>query len=286
MTQLIRKAVIPVAGRGSRFYPATLATPKEMLPIVDKPLIQYVVEELIDAGIDQIYFVINAQKKSIENHFDAFFSDELADRLPKEQRERILSAQFIYLRQPKPLGLGHAVWCAKRCFNNEPFMMVLPDEFLVSEGESFSKKMIDMYHLCQHSVIGVQEVSPEKVIHYGIVETHTESRNKVRKMIEKPNVGQSPSRLAAIGRYVLTPDVFSHLESNWYQDRGEIQLTPALHGLAVQEGLSACEYTGYRFDCGQKKGYIQANVFLSCRSEELSSSMLPWLKNELELLNV
>ena len=260
---VIKQAIIPVAGRGTRFYPATLASPKEMLPVINKPLIQYVVEELIDAGVTEIYFVINSQKKNIEEHFDAYFSRDLSAYMAPEEQLRIQRATFTYLRQPQALGLGHAIWCAKHVVNHEPFFVVLPDEFLpvMPQSSGCIHEMIKQYDGSGDSVIALQEVSANEIDRYGIADIESKS---VKKIIEKPAIGSVRSRSAVIGRYLLTAQCMDVLSNYQYNTAGgEIQLTPCLDHMAKEGSLSAVHYQGKRFDCGQTEGFLRANIFMA-----------------------
>lgn len=267
----VKKAIIPVAGKGTRFYPATIASPKEMLPIVNKPLIQYVVEELIDEGVTEIYFVINSQKKSIEEHFDAYFSRDLSAYIKISDQQHIQKATFSYLRQPQALGLGHAIWCARHVIGKEPFVVVLPDEFMpvTNKNNACIRQLINKYEQCGHSVIALQEVPKEDINRYGIA--MLKDHGLVEHLIEKPELGTINSQCAVIGRYLLTANTMRFLEENQkYTTGNEIQLTPTLDVLANRDELTGIVYNGERFDCGQTKGFVDANIHIATLMEAMS----------------
>ena len=265
---VIRTAVFPVAGRGTRFLPATKASPKEMLPVVDKPLIQYAVEEALMAGARRLVFVTGASKRAIEDHFD---SDAELEKLLESQGKSELAAQVrsvlpkyatcIYIRQPAPLGLGHAVLCAQPAVGDEPFMVHLADD-LIDAGVPCLKQMAAVYHQKGGSVLGVEEVPPTETDKYGIVETRGASTkvSRIHGIVEKPKPSVAPSNLAVVGRYVLTPRIFSHLEKIGQGAGGEIQLTDGIARLMKEQAVYAYRFEGKRFDCGSKLGYLQATV--------------------------
>jgi UTP--glucose-1-phosphate uridylyltransferase len=265
---VIRTAVFPVAGRGTRFLPATKASPKEMLPVVDKPLIQYAVEEALMAGARRLVFVTGASKRAIEDHFD---SDAELEKLLESQGKSELAAQVrsvlpkyatcIYIRQPAPLGLGHAVLCAQPAVGDEPFFVHLADD-LIDAGVPCLKQMASAYNQKGGSILGVEEVPPADTDKYGIVETRggLAKINRIHGIVEKPKPSVAPSNLAVVGRYVLTPRIFSHLEKIGQGAGGEIQLTDGIARLMKEQAVYAYRFEGKRYDCGNKLGYLQATV--------------------------
>ncbi|HYL03437.1 MAG TPA: UTP--glucose-1-phosphate uridylyltransferase GalU [Steroidobacteraceae bacterium] len=265
---LIRTAVFPVAGRGTRFLPATKASPKEMLPVVDKPLIQYAVEEALDAGARRLVFITGAAKRAIEDHFDS--DQELEHLLHAQGRSDLLKqlrsvlpsyASCIYIRQPAPLGLGHAVLCAQPAVGAEPFFVHLADDLIRSE-EGCLGQMARVYEAKRASVLAVQVVRRQDTDKYGIVAVEADKAltSRVRSIVEKPKPSAAPSNLAVVGRYVLTPAIFEHLERVRHGAGGEIQLTDGIAGLMREEAVYAYRFTGKRYDCGNKLGYLQATV--------------------------
>lgn len=263
----IRTAVFPVAGRGTRFLPATKASPKEMLPVVDKPLIQYAVEEALLAGARKLVFVTGASKRAIEDHFD---TDADLEKLLEEQGKsemasllRVLPryASCIYIRQPAPLGLGHAVLCAQPAVGDEPFFVHLADD-LIDGGVPCLKQMAGVYAQKGASVLGVEEVPHTDTDKYGIVETRgaTAKTSRIHGIVEKPKPMNAPSNLAVVGRYVLTPQIFDHLEKIGQGAGGEIQLTDGIARLMKKQAVYAYRFEGKRYDCGSKLGYLQAQV--------------------------
>lgn len=263
----IRTAVFPVAGRGTRFLPATKASPKEMLPVVDKPLIQYAVEEALMAGARKLVFVTGASKRAIEDHFD---TDADLEKLLEEQGKsemasllRVLPryASCIYIRQPAPLGLGHAVLCAQPVVGDEPFFVHLADD-LIDGGVPCLKQMAGVYAQKRASVLGVEEVPHTDTDKYGIVETRgaTAKTSRIHGIVEKPKPMNAPSNLAVVGRYVLTPQIFEHLEKIGQGAGGEIQLTDGIARLMKKQAVYAYRFEGKRYDCGSKLGYLQAQV--------------------------
>jgi UTP--glucose-1-phosphate uridylyltransferase len=265
---VIRTAVFPVAGRGTRFLPATKASPKEMLPVVDKPLIQYAVEEALLAGARRLVFVTGASKRAIEDHFD---TDAELENLLESQGKSELAAQVrsvlpkyascIYIRQPAPLGLGHAVLCAQPAVGNEPFFVHLADD-LIDAGVPCLKQMAAVYQSKGCSVLGVEEVPHNDTDKYGIVETHglPAKVSRIYGIVEKPKPAKAPSNLAVVGRYVLTPKIFAHLEKIGQGAGGEIQLTDGIARLMKEQAVYAYRFEGKRYDCGSKLGYLQATV--------------------------
>jgi UTP--glucose-1-phosphate uridylyltransferase len=264
----IRTAVFPVAGRGTRFLPATKASPKEMLPVVDKPLIQYAVEEALAAGARRLVFITGAAKRAIEDHFDS--DPELEQLLHSQGKSDLLNqirsvlpsyAACIYIRQPAPLGLGHAVLCAQPAVGAEPFFVHLADDLIKSEVPCL-QQMAAVYGEKRASVLGVELVPRRDTERYGIVEVEAphSATSRIRSIVEKPKPADAPSRLAVVGRYVLTPAIFSHLERIGRGSGGEIQLTDGIGALMGEEAVYAHRFEGKRYDCGSKLGYLQATV--------------------------
>ncbi len=282
---VIRKAVIPVAGLGTRFLPATKAQPKEMLPLVDKPVIQYIVEEAVSAGIEQIIFVTGRHKRAIEDHFDRNLELEInLEEKGKEELLRIVReisdlADFIYIRQKEPLGLGHAILTAEPAVGNEPFAVLLGDDVMVSEKPAIGQ-LIDVFERFRCSVIGVQEVPKEEVSKYGVVGGREvdEGVYKLDELVEKPSLEEAPSNLAIAGRYVLTPGVFEALRNTPPGRGGEIQLTDALRILNGREAIYGRILKVKRYDTGDKLGFLQATVDFALRREDLRNSFLEFLK--------
>ncbi len=265
---VIRTAVFPVAGRGTRFLPATKASPKEMLPVVDKPLIQYAVEEALAAGARRLVFITGASKRAIEDHFDS--DQELEHMLEAQGKSDLLNqirsvlpsyAACIYIRQPAPLGLGHAVLCALPAVGAEPFFVHLADDLIRAEVPCL-RQMAEVYEAKRASVLGVEVVPRKDTDKYGIVETEADKSptTRVRSIVEKPKPADAPSTLAVVGRYVLTPSIFEHLEKIGRGSGGEIQLTDGIAALMREEAVYAHRFTGKRYDCGSKLGYLQATV--------------------------
>jgi UTP--glucose-1-phosphate uridylyltransferase len=281
----IRKAIIPAAGLGTRFLPATKAQPKEMLPIVDKPAIQYIVEEAMAAGIEDIMIVTGRNKRAIEDHFDK--SVELEMILEGKGNFELLKlvqtvsnlADVHYIRQKEPLGLGHAVLCARKFIGNEPFAVLLGDDIIQAEPP-FLKQMIDLYEQSRSSVIAVQEVPWDEVNKYGIVSPSAETARYryIEDLIEKPERAHAPSNLAIIGRYIIQPEIFDILESCEPGRGGEIQLTDALRILNKQHPMVICPIQGKRFDVGDKLGYIEATIEMALQREDLQEELKAYLK--------
>jgi UTP--glucose-1-phosphate uridylyltransferase len=285
----IHKAVFPVAGLGTRFLPATKAQPKEMLPIVDKPLIQYAVEEAYAAGIRHMIFVTGRNKRAIEDHFDTAY--ELENELEASRKHELLALvrslqpedmDCSYVRQPRSLGLGHAVLCAQSLVGNEPFAVLLADDLMVGDdgGPSVLTQMVQMFQEFPTSLLAVQEVPLDQVNRYGIVDgDRVDDRiTKVRRMIEKPNPANAPSRMGVAGRYILTPAVFDHIRSNPRGAGGEIQLTDGIAKLMDTEGVHAYQYRGKRYDCGSKEGFLEATVELALKHAEVGPGFREYLK--------
>lgn len=280
----VKKAIIPAAGLGTRFLPATKAQPKEMLPIVDKPTIQYIIEEAVASGIEQILIITGRNKRAIEDHFDK--SVELENELEAHGKDELLNlvkdisnmVDIYYIRQKEPKGLGHAINCAKTFVGNEPFAVMLGDDVVDSEIPCL-KQLIDCYNEYKTSIIGVQEVPEEEVYKYGIVKgMYIEDRvYKVKDLVEKPKVKEAPSNIAILGRYIITPTIFDILENTIPGKGGEIQLTDALRTLITSEAMYAYNFTGRRYDVGDKLGFLQATVEYALKREELKKPFMEYL---------
>jgi UTP--glucose-1-phosphate uridylyltransferase len=284
----IRKAVFPVAGMGTRFLPATKASPKEMLPIVDKPLIQYAVEEAVAAGIDQMIFVTGRNKRSIPDHFDKAY--ELEAELEAKNKTKLLEivrgiipdhVACIYIRQAEALGLGHAVLCAEPVVGNDPFAVILADDLIDGGATPCMQQMVAEYEKTHSSILGVEEVAPDETDKYGIVklENKTKGMSKVQQIVEKPSPDKAPSNMAVVGRYILTPAIFKHLKLTKRGAGNEIQLTDAIAALMSDEDVYAYPFTGKRYDCGSKLGYLQATVEYALKHEELRHEFRSYLKS-------
>ncbi len=265
----IRKAVFPVAGLGTRFLPATKASPKEMLPVVDKPLIQYAAEEAIAAGIEQLIFVTSSAKGAIEDHFDK--NQALEDELEQRGKYDLLEVaqhivpkgvSCIYIRQAEALGLGHAVLCAKPIVGDEPFAVILADDLIDGDQQTCLGQMINIFEKQESSVLAVEEIERAESDKYGIIEPEKlyDGVSKIKSIIEKPAPDKAPSTLAVVGRYLLTPTIFKHLEKIGKGAGGEIQLTDAIARLLAEEDVLACKFKGKRYDCGSKLGYLVATI--------------------------
>ncbi len=284
--QKVRKAVIPAAGLGTRFLPATKATPKEMLPIVDKPTIQYIVEEALASGIEEILIITGRSKRAIEDHFDRSIELELnleasGKTAELEMVKEISGIRIHYTRQKEPRGLGHAILCAKQFVGNEPFAVLLGDDVVDGEVPAL-KQLIDVYDKTGASVLGVQEVPQEKVSSYGIVDSKPTEEARtftVSDMVEKPAVEEAPSRLAVLGRYVINPEVFDILEQTPPGRGNEIQLTDALKVLAKKQAMYAYNFEGRRYDVGDKQGFLEATVEMALKRPDLRDKFLAYLKN-------
>ncbi len=287
--QKVTKAVFPVAGLGTRFLPATKASPKEMLPIVDKPLIQYAVEEAMAAGITDIIFISSRTKRTVEDHFDKAY--ELETELEARGKKRVLEAvqsirpagiNFIYIRQAEALGLGHAVLCAQPVVGNEPFAVILADDLLDGDPPVM-KQMVDQYDYYQCSVLGVQQVAPEETASYGIVDAAplAERVSRVNAIVEKPKPEDAPSTLGVVGRYILTPRIFHHIRHLKPGAGGELQLTDAIAALLKEQQVLAYAYDGVRYDCGSKLGYLQATVEYALRHSEVSEDFAAYLQKRI-----
>ncbi len=282
----VKKAIIPAAGLGTRFLPATKSQPKEMLPIVDKPTIQYIVEEAVASGIEQILIITGRNKKSIEDHFDK--SVELEKELEEKNKQELLElvrgisslAEVYYIRQKEPKGLGHAIYCAKTFVGNEPFAVMLGDD-IVDSKKPCLKQLLDCYGEYKTSILGVQPVPEEDVCKYGIVTPLRIEENvyKVKGLVEKPKVADSPSNIAILGRYIITPKIFDVLEHTEPGVNGEIQLTDALKLLMRDEAIYAYSFEGRRYDVGDKLGYLEATVDFALKRPELREGFMNYLKN-------
>lgn len=280
----VRKAIIPAAGLGTRFLPATKAQPKEMLPIVDKPTIQYIIEEAVASGVEDIIIVTGRSKRSIEDHFDR--SIELELELEKGHKEEYLQmvreiadmANIHYIRQKQPRGLGHAVLVAKQFIGNEPFAVLLGDDVVVSQQPCL-KQMMDQFDRYQSSILGVQTVEKEAVSKYGIIAGNQVADRvyKVDDMVEKPKMEEAPSQVAVLGRYIITPEIFGYLETQGAGCGGEIQLTDALKRLARDQDVYAYDFKGHRYDVGSKMGFLQANIEFALRRSDLREELEEYL---------
>jgi UTP--glucose-1-phosphate uridylyltransferase len=286
MTTIITKAVFPVAGLGTRFLPATKASPKEMLPIVDKPLIQYAAEEAISAGATELIFITGRNKRSIEDHFDN--ASELEASLEASGKKEVLEAlkailpshvSCIFIRQPKALGLGHAVLCAKPVVGDALFMVILADD-LIDANPPVIQQMATVYARKQCSILGVNDVLPSETANYGIVDAFEIDKNllQLKSIVEKPQPAQAPSTLAVVGRYILTPKIFDCLAKVQPGKGGEIQLTDGIAALMQHETVLAYRFAGKRFDCGSKLGFMQANVEFALKHPEIAQDFAAYLK--------
>ena len=290
ISKFLNKAVFPVAGLGTRFLPATKAQPKEMLPVVDKPLIQYAVEEAYAAGIRHMIFVTGRNKRAIEDHFDTAY--ELENELEVAGKQELLTLvrsiqatdmDFSYVRQPRSLGLGHAVLCAEHMVGDEPFAVLLADDLMTGPpgGMSVLAQMAEQFKTLHQSILAVQEVPLDQTRRYGIVagQKSGEHLMKVSAMVEKPAPEVAPSRMAVAGRYILTPAVFKHIRSQKPGVGGELQLTDGIASLLGEEAVYAFEYSGKRYDCGSKEGFLEATVELALQHPEVGARFKNFLKN-------
>ncbi|WP_175990099.1 UTP--glucose-1-phosphate uridylyltransferase GalU [Bacillus sp. Marseille-Q1617] len=285
----VRKAIIPAAGLGTRFLPATKAMPKEMLPIVDKPTIQYIVEEAIASGIEDIIIVTGKGKRAIEDHFD--YAPELERNLAEKGKNDLLKkvqhssklANIHYIRQKEPKGLGHAVWCARNFIGDEPFAVLLGDDIVVSKVPCV-QQLINQYQETGRSIIGVQTVDYSQTNRYGIIDPlYSEgSSYQVRRFVEKPEIDSAPSNLAIMGRYLLTPEIFELLEIQEEGANGEIQLTDAIQRLNEIQNVYAYEFEGQRYDVGEKLGFIETTIEFALNNDELKIPLLKYLKKTIE----
>lgn len=281
----VRKAIIPAAGLGTRFLPATKAMPKEMLPIVDKPTIQYIVEEAVASGIEDIIIVTGKGKRAIEDHFDNYFELELNLMEKKkfdlldEVRKSSNMADIHYIRQKEPRGLGHAIWCARKFIGNEPFAVLLGDD-IVQADKPCLQQMIENYEQTGNSIIGVQPVPEEEVSRYGIINIKTQFGRlfEIESMVEKPSRELAPSNLAIMGRYVLNPQIFEYLSKFEIGAGGEIQLTDAINELNKTEKIWAYHFEGKRFDVGEKLGFIQTTIECALERKDIGPELLEYLE--------
>lgn len=283
----VTKAVIPAAGLGTRFLPATKAQPKEMLPIVDKPTIQYIVEEAIDSGIEDILIITGRSKRAIEDHFDKSY--ELENELLKAGKVSLLNetekisnmVNIHYVRQKEPKGLGHAVLCAKAFIGDSPFAVLLGDDVVYNPEKPCLKQMMEVYEQYGGSVLGVQHVPENQIQKYGIIEASPVSERlfKVKDLVEKPKAGEAPSNVAILGRYIINSSVFSVLEATSPGAGGEVQLTDAIKTLLKSEEVFAYDFIGRRYDVGSKLGFLEASVEFALRRDELKDTFLSYLKN-------
>ncbi|WP_033542286.1 UTP--glucose-1-phosphate uridylyltransferase GalU [Planococcus sp. CAU13] len=285
----VKKAIIPAAGMGTRFLPATKAMPKEMLPIVDKPTIQYIVEEAIASGIEDIIIVTGKGKRAIEDHFDHAF--ELEETLLKKGKTDMLDSvlqtskvEIHYIRQKQPLGLGHAIWSARKFIGDEPFAVLLGDDIVENDEQPGLLQLMNQHEQVGKSVIGVKQVSDEDTQRYGIIDPVTVDGNliEVNKFVEKPAAGTAPSNYAIMGRYVLTPEIFEFLGEHQLGAGGEIQLTDAIQKLNESESVYAYEFDGRRFDVGEKFGFIETTIEFALKRPELREQLLRLFKEKLE----
>ncbi|MGE0385634.1 MAG: UTP--glucose-1-phosphate uridylyltransferase GalU [Gammaproteobacteria bacterium] len=278
MKNPVRKAVFPVAGLGTRFLPATKANPKEMLPIVDKPLVQYAAEEAVEAGITELVFVTGRHKRSIEDHFDKAY--ELESELERNRKEELLETvrgilpsgvHCIYIRQPETLGLGHAVLCARAVIGDEPFAVLLADDLIDGRGKGCLRQMVEVYSHYKCGVIAVERIPQEDTKKYGIVDTKVldDRVHKIRNIVEKPDPAVAPSNLGVVGRYILPGSIMGILERTERGAGGEIQLTDGIATLLSQEQVLAYEFHGHRYDCGSKLGYLEATIDYALRHPEV-----------------
>ncbi|SFB30035.1 UTP--glucose-1-phosphate uridylyltransferase [Cohnella sp. OV330] len=285
----VKKAIIPAAGLGTRFLPATKAMPKEMLPVVDKPTIQYIVEEAIESGIEDIIIVTGKGKRAIEDHFDNSF--ELEQILLEKKKYDLLdevqkSSKLVdihYIRQKEPNGLGHAIWCARKFIGQEPFAVLLGDDIISAEKPCL-RQMIEKYERYNSSIIGVQHVTDEEVSRYGIVDGRwvEDALYQINHLVEKPKRGEAPSNLAIMGRYILNPGIFDILGNQNPGAGGEIQLTDAIATFNQTEAVYAYNFEGTRYDVGEKMGFIQTTIEFALQREELRSELLKYLSGVME----
>ena len=285
MQKKIRKAVIPAAGLGTRFLPATKAQPKEMLPIVDKPTLQYIIEEAVESGIEEILIITGKNKKSIEDHFDK--SVELELELEQKGKTELLEivrnitkmVNIYYIRQKEPKGLGDAIYCARSFIGDEPFAVMLGDD-IVDNDVPCLKQLMSAYEEYRTTILGVQSVAPEDANKYGIINAKyiEDSVYKVKDLVEKPEPGKQPSNIAILGRYIITPEIFEILENQKPGKGGEVQLTYALKTLSKKEAMYAYEFEGRRYDVGDKLGFLEATVDFALKKPELQGPFMEYLK--------
>jgi len=286
----VKKAVFPVAGLGTRFLPATKAMPKEMLPVVDKPLIQYAVEEALSAGIEEIIFVTGRKKEALEDHFDR--SCELEHTLMARNKDTLLreldslvpeSGTIIYTRQSEPLGLGHAIWCSRHAVGDEPFAILLADD-LVKTDQPVLGQMLAKFEEVQSSIVAVEEIDPAQTDKYGILDVENTGTDllRIKGMVEKPSPDQAPSNLAIIGRYILTPEIYTQLSRKERGAGGEIQITDAMARLLQEQPIYGYRFKGRRFDCGSKAGFQMANLAYALDRPEIKKDLLPFIAEYLQ----
>lgn len=280
----IKKAIIPAAGLGTRFLPATKAMPKEMLPIVDKPTIQYIIEEAIDSGIEDIIIVTGKHKRAIEDHFDSNY--ELEDNLAEKEKFDLLAKvretsnmDIHYIRQKDPKGLGHAVWCARKFIGDEPFAVLLGDDIVEADMPGL-KQLIEQYEETECSIVGVQQVAADETHRYGIIDPSSKEdrRYKVHHFVEKPAPGTAPSNLAIMGRYILTPEIFTYLEKHEKGAGGEIQLTDAIQKLNEKQDVYAYDFEGTRHDVGEKFGFVKTTLEFALQDEDIGEDVAALIK--------
>ncbi|MBI1920733.1 MAG: UTP--glucose-1-phosphate uridylyltransferase GalU [Geobacter sp.] len=284
----VKKAIFPVAGLGTRFLPATKASPKEMLPLIDKPLVQYVVEEAVASGIEQILFVTGRGKRAIEDHFDISFELETLlqekgkDQTLREMREISEMVNFFYVRQKQAMGLGHAILCARDFVGDEPFAVLLGDD-IIDAGKPCLGQLLEVYERYHGPVLALEMVSPEQISSYGCVRANhiSERIYEITDLVEKPKKEEAPSNLAIIGRYVLTPDIFPILAQQKPGKGGEIQLTDAILKLSKKEAIYGCRFEGIRHDCGDKLGFLKATVDMALKREEFNQEFEDYLRERL-----
>jgi UTP--glucose-1-phosphate uridylyltransferase len=283
MEKRVKKAIFPAAGLGTRFLPATKASPKEMLPIVDKPMIQYAIEEASACGIEEFIIITGKYKRSIEDHFDSAF--ELEESLKKAGKKRLLEEisrlnhlNFAYIRQKAALGLGHAIYCAKPFVKDEPFAVLLSDDIIDPE-DTLLQDMINLYKKLNSPIIALQQIPAEDVQKYGVIEGMRESDNVyiIKNLVEKPKMSEAPSDMGIIGRYILTPDIFDILENVGFGKGGEIQLTDALQGLLRKRSMYGYLFKGRRYDAGDKVGYLKATIDLALKNPQVSEQFKEYL---------
>ena len=283
----IKIAVFPVAGMGTRFLPATKASPKEMLPIVDKPLIQYAAEEAVEAGIETLIFITGRNKLNIPNHFDKAY--EIESELKKKNKKKELelinilptNVKCLYIRQNEALGLGHAVLCAKSAVGNNPFAVILADDIILTKKQGCLKQMTNKYDDLQSSIVAIEKVNKNLVQEYGIIGGYKNDKNdwELDKIVEKPKIEEAPSDMGVVGRYILTPSIFDILENTETGSGGEIQLTDAIATQIMKEKVYAYEFRGKRFDCGNKLGFLKATIEYGLNHKELSEELKSYLKD-------
>jgi len=283
MEKRVKKAIFPAAGLGTRFLPATKASPKEMLPIVDKPMIQYAIEEASACGIEEFIIITGKYKRSIEDHFDSAF--ELEESLKKAGKKRLLEEisrlnhlNFAYIRQKAALGLGHAIYCAKPFVKDEPFAVLLSDDIIDPE-DTLLQDMINLYRKLNSPIIALQQIPAEDVQKYGVIEGMKEADNVyiIKNLVEKPKMSEAPSDMGIIGRYILTPDIFDILENVGFGKGGEIQLTDALQGLLRKRSMYGYLFKGRRYDAGDKVGYLKATIDLALKNPQVSEQFKEYL---------